>query len=242
MPAPKFTIAEQEQLILQAAAECIEESSLTDFKMSAIAKSAGLSMGSVYKHIQSKEDVLVALAVKVEEGAYSIISEILALPYSLPAKMVAINLVSPDVMYSHSFGSQLIHLLNNEDILAKASEKWLVKFFKSSDKFGDKFYSEVDKAIATGELQCSEDEKEELTEDLLMSHWAINIGFPEAIYHKYSAAKLVGEEAEMPYPLALNHSIIRCTTRLMNTFPWRKKVDMQELELLDQIITSRGLK
>ena len=60
-PAPKHSPQEQEDLILEAAAQCIEETSLLDFTMSAISKKAGLSMGSIYKHIQSKEDVLVAL-------------------------------------------------------------------------------------------------------------------------------------------------------------------------------------
>ena len=54
-PAPKYSLQQQEDMILSAAEKSIENSSLLDFTMSAIAKGAGLSMGSVYKHVQSKE-------------------------------------------------------------------------------------------------------------------------------------------------------------------------------------------
>jgi AcrR family transcriptional regulator len=56
VPAPKFSPQQQEEKILTAAAQCIAETSLMDFTMSSIAKRAGLSMGSIYKHIQTKED------------------------------------------------------------------------------------------------------------------------------------------------------------------------------------------
>ena len=59
-PAPRFSPEEQEKLIICAAITTIVQSSLLDFSMSKIAKLAGLSMGSVYKFVQCKEDVLIA--------------------------------------------------------------------------------------------------------------------------------------------------------------------------------------
>lgn len=228
-------------MILDAAVQCIEESSLTDFKMSSIAKTAGLSMGSVYKHVQSKQDVLVALAARFEEHAIKLISEILDLPYSPQTKLVALQLLSPEVVYLYGFGGQLIYLLNNEDFLAKASEKWLMKFFDGSKKMEDKFESIMNEAADNGDLICTEDNRDELINDILMSQWALNVGFPQVVYHK-SSARLVGNESELPFPLPLDHYIIRCTIRYMNSFPWKEPVNMQELEAIDKFLVNRGWK
>ena len=63
-PAPRYSPEEEQELVLDAAVGCIEESSLLGFTIGAIAKRAGLSVGSLYKHVQSKEDLLVALATR----------------------------------------------------------------------------------------------------------------------------------------------------------------------------------
>ncbi len=92
MPAPKYSLEQQEQMILASAAHCIQDSSLLDFKMSDIAKGAGLSMGSVYKHIQSKEDLLVALAAQMSSQIHHVFKTILELPYSAGAKLVSLQM------------------------------------------------------------------------------------------------------------------------------------------------------
>nr|WP_269809238.1 TetR/AcrR family transcriptional regulator [Enterovibrio nigricans] len=177
MPAPKHSFAEQEQLILDAAAQCILDSSLIDFKMSAIAKHAGLSMGSVYKHIQSKEDVLVALSVRLDKQASKVIRDVLTLPYSLPAKIVAINLVSQEAMYRYPFGYQLVSMIKNRDLLAKASEKWLDKMFHASDEIRLHFMNALNDAVQAEELLCHDGEKERLIEEFMLLQWAVNMGF-----------------------------------------------------------------
>ena len=75
-PAPKYSPQEQEEIILNAAAECIAETSLLDFTMSSISKAAKLSMGSIYKHVQCKEDIIFALATSVFQFQSNIFSQI----------------------------------------------------------------------------------------------------------------------------------------------------------------------
>lgn len=48
-PAPKYSPEEELTRILAAAERCINDTSLLDFTMSALAKEAGISIGSVYK-------------------------------------------------------------------------------------------------------------------------------------------------------------------------------------------------
>ncbi|MCG7584340.1 TetR/AcrR family transcriptional regulator [Photobacterium sp. OFAV2-7] len=240
MPAPKHTFAEQEQLILDAAAQCILDSSLIDFKMSAIAKNAGLSMGSVYKHIQSKEDVLVALSVRLDNQASSVIRKILALPYSLPAKIVAINLVSQEAMYSYPFGYQLLAMLNSKDLLAKASDKWLTKLSLISMEIRSQFQDALRESVRTEELLCAEDEKEALIEEFMMLHWAVNIGYPQILNQPHDT--YINEaKTNVNVPLTLDHPLVRATIRMTNSYPWKEPITRKVMSEIQQELITLGL-
>ncbi|PSW16872.1 TetR/AcrR family transcriptional regulator [Photobacterium sanctipauli] len=241
MPAPKYSIAEQEQLILDAAAQCILESSLIDFKMSAIAKHAGLSMGSVYKHIQSKEDVLVALSVRLEQRAANVIEEVLALPFSLPTKIVAINLVSQEAMYLYPFGYQLMTLLNSKDLLAKASEKWLSKLNGVSNDIHHCFEGALKQAVIDNELLCAADEEEALIREFMLLQWAINVGFPQITNHHHDSYQ-IEEGTDASPALPLDHPLIKATVRMTNGYPWKAPVSSAELTEIEKILQQRGMR
>lgn len=239
MPAPKHTIEEQEKLILDAAAQCILDSSLIDFKMSAIAKEAGLSMGSVYKHIQSKEDVLVALSVRVDRQAYAIIREILQLPYSLPSKIVAINLVSQEAMYTYDFSYQMLSMLNSKDLLAKASQNWLSKFHQVSADIRGLFQEALLDAMHSDELLCEDNEKETLIEEFLLLHWAINLGYPQILNHPHETQ--IGQtQNHADVDWSLDHPLVKAMIRMTNSYPWKTPLELDELNELEQVLSEKG--
>ncbi|AQS37078.1 transcriptional regulator, TetR family [Shewanella psychrophila] len=241
MPAPKHTIAEQEKLILDAAAQCILDTSLIDFKMSAIAKKAGLSMGSVYKHIQSKEDVLVALSVRLDSQASNVIRFILALPYSLPAKIVAINLVSQESMYIYSFSYQLLTMISSRDLLAKASDKWLAKLSLVSTEIRFQFQDALREAVGSEELLCEEEEKEALIEEFMLLHWAVNIGSPQILNHPHET-HINEAKVNVNVPLTLGHPLMRATIRMTNCYPWKYPVTRKELSEIEQVLIKNDLR
>ncbi|QRG82279.1 TetR/AcrR family transcriptional regulator [Vibrio diabolicus] len=241
MPAPKHSIAEQEQLILDAAAQSILESSLIDFKMSSIAKNAGLSMGSVYKHIQSKEDVLVALSVRLDQQASRIIGDVLALPFPLPAKIVALNLVPQEVMYSYPFSHQLLTMLNSKDLLAKASEKWLSKLSLVSMEIRKRFKSALEEAVNNEELMCKAEEKEALIEEFILLQWAVNVGSPQILNYPHDT-HINQAETNVNVPLTLDHPLLRATVRMTNSYPWKEPITPETLEKLEKEMTQLGLR
>nr|WP_086939780.1 TetR/AcrR family transcriptional regulator [Thaumasiovibrio occultus] len=241
MPAPKFTIAEQEQLILDAAVHCILDTSLLDFKMSAIAKHAGLSMGSVYKHIHSKEDVLVALSVRLDQQALGVINTLLALPYSLPSKIVALHLVSEEAMYLYPFSYQLLTLLNSKDLRAKASEKWLGKHAQVSREIGKLFENALADAVQNEELLCTGEDKEALIEEFMLLHWAVNSGYPQIVNYPYELHDK-WQGMQEPSPLSLDHPLLRASIRMTNSYHWREPVTREVLVQIEQELVALGLR
>lgn len=241
MPAPKHSFAEQERLVLDAAVQSILDSSLIDFKMSTIAKNAGLSMGSVYKHIQSKEDVLVALSVRLDKQATVAVREVLALPYPLPVKIVAINLLSQEAMYLYPFGYQLMTMLSSQDLLAKASEKWLNKLTVASEEIKLCFEQALRQAVQSKELLCDEDEQESLIEEFILLNWAVSIGFPQIVNHPHDVY-LTAEKRNVNVPLSIDHPLIRATIRMTNSYPWKNPISIETLKEVEQILKSRGMR
>jgi len=60
-PAPKHSPQEQEDMILCAAAKCVQQTSLLDFTMSAIAKEAGVSNGTLFNNFATKQALFDAV-------------------------------------------------------------------------------------------------------------------------------------------------------------------------------------
>lgn len=240
-PAPKYSLQEQEERILAAAAKCIEETSLLDFTMASIAKGAGLSMGSVYKHIQSKEDVLVALATKMTENLEHVLVTVLELPLSMPVRLLAFALITPEKYRLYPFDEHLEMLIGNEAILKRASKGWVEKVMQIDRSFEDYFCEIVGRTVDEGELQVASEDKEDVLEEILVSIWAMNVGYNQVVFQRH-ARSLVGEPIELPFPLASDDYFVNAVRRLLNTYPWREPITDEGVEKACQLLEQKGLR
>ncbi|MCW8932010.1 MAG: TetR/AcrR family transcriptional regulator [Gammaproteobacteria bacterium] len=238
-PAPKYTHDEQEKLILNAAAECIESCSLIDFKMSDISKGAGISMGSVYKHIQSKEDVLIALTTQMAERIYHVFQDILNLPLTTPEKMMAIQMLSPETLYIYPFGAPLCMLVSNEAILSKASRPWIEKLMKQEHAIEKLFVAELESAFDSGELQYEQAQKKEVIEELTVGHWAMGVGYLEVEYTR-KARNLVGGDHQLPFPIQIDNPMIQAYLKLINGYSWKFPLTRNGLKKIHQLLEQHG--
>src|SRR5688572_23596273 len=205
MPSPLQTSSQaQEDLILQAAVKCIEASSLLDFTMSAISAEAGLSMGSIYKHIQSKEDVLVALGYRAQLHFEQVARRVMALPLPIVARIVALQLVDVQHTYPYSFGSQLITLLGNEAILRRASPRWLEKYLAHDVNLELFFERLMLDAAERGELIVAPDARRAMVNEINTATWALCVGHVQVMLHR--GARTLGPDEPQ---LADDSSVVR---------------------------------
>lgn len=227
-PAPRFSFAEQEQLIIESSAVVIQESSLLDFKMSAIAKQAGISMGSVYKHVQSKEDVLMALATHLFEHMQKIFGQILKLPLTTPQICIAINLTDPDKVNRFSFDRDLESLIVSDPVLARCSPGWKTRMLNSSKQIDDMCYQLLADAAQQGELICSdigcpnstEEQRQAYINQLNMGWWAMSVGFKLASQHKNELERLVGNSSPSALFSPMGYQMQNLKA-FFNTFNWQ---------------------
>ncbi|HCM47258.1 MAG TPA: TetR/AcrR family transcriptional regulator [Colwellia sp.] len=234
-PAPRFSAEEQERLIICAAIKAIEESSLLDFSMSAIAKLAGLSMGSVYKFVQCKEDVLIALATRMYQERQSVFKKVLALPLTTPERIIATSLLDFSKAQMYNFDSQLESIVNTEAMMKRCSERWLTQMIACGKQCQTMFQQFLQDAADSGELTSGSRDIEEIN----LGTWSLSIGYFQTVrLHQCWQNDLAGNIEEMNdegnekkcLVLPADNAHIRTMKRLVNTYDWQQKISDDDIE------------
>ncbi len=223
-PAPKHCPEQQLCNILSAAAECIEESSLLDFTMSGIAKKAGMSMGSIYKHAHTKEDVLMALAQHSFECLTQAFANIFTSPLTITEQLIAMSLIDYTKVDPYPFSRHLEMLISNSALLNRTSPQWQQKTGSSGCGIEDVMKMRLLTAIETGEL-IPEGDKKLFLEQLHLGIWAINVGHIQVLLQTHSdqqASGLPGNKGiEEIFPLDAGNPHIQNCLKLINSYQWR---------------------
>lgn len=240
-PAPKFSVEEQQRRIIDAAESCIEQSSLLDFTMSSVSKAAGLSMGSVYKFVQTKEDVLVALAAKSLEHRFLSWKTVMEIPMSLPERTLATYLIASEKLQCFSFGFDLEKFVTNDAVLKRASDGWVLKLVQAERQFDEMYRQQLRDAIAAGELSVTPETEEDLIAELSLSLWSLYSGFQQVDAH-LQARQRVGVETQALYPLKPRDFFIASVQRLLNGYDWSTPLTDTSVESVCARLEQQGLR
>ena len=230
-PAPKYDQQTQQRMILSDAEQCINDSSVTDFTMAKVAVCAGLSMGSVYKFVQSKEDLVLALACESFRHASSIYEQVLSLPLHTPERVLAVCLVAPEKMQRFAFDYDLQSLSTNEAVIRRASPFWTEKVINTCGRCEELFKQTLLQSVDAKEL-LDVPNLDEIIEEIMISGWALNVGHDQ-VQRIQQTKQITQGNASLQAPLAINHPIIRSTVRLLNSYPWRYPITDESLTRIE---------
>ena len=236
-PAARYSLEEEETRVLDASAKCIRESSLLDFKMSAIAKEAGISVGSVYKHVRSKEGVLVALAIRDAEFSQTLIAKVLSSPLTGPERLLCPVLLDPNKIYQEPFGMHLEMLISNEALLNRASPQWVEKLNIVDRKMEQLFVE----SLVGDEIDAEGEGREKLVEELMVGLWSMHVGFIQVALHR-SAIRPDESSHSLPFPLPTDHSLVNNAFMLLNGYPWKTPLTREGIEKTSNELIALGLR
>lgn len=243
VPAPKFSFEEQEEMILKAAEESIENSSLLDFPMSDIAKRAGLSMGSVYKHVQSKEDVLIALASRMYRNEYGVYERLLSLPLTIPERIVAVSLLHRTKTRTYSFESHLDNLVTCPDLLDRCSPGWLTRMRSGCEGMAALFRQLLVQGVEDGELLSGL----EVVDEMNQAIWSYCAGYFQLV-RQHQCQTLSPELQEQTGSLCAEALIspdalhIRGMKRFINAYEWREPLTCEGIGKACQALEAEGFR
>ena len=238
-PAPRFSAEEQEKLIICAAIKAIEESSLLDFSMSAIAKLAGLSMGSVYKFVQCKEDVLIALATRMYQERQQVFKKVLSLELTSPERIIAASLLDFSKVQMYNFDSQLESIVNTDAMMKRCSSRWLTQMIACGERCQTMFQSFLQASAMSGELTSGERDIEEIN----LGTWSLSVGYFQTVrLHQSWRNDLNETTEEKAFVLAPDDLHIKTLVRLVNTYDWQQKIGQQDIEKVCQALEAAQLR
>ena len=228
-PAAKYSHDEQEELILNAAAECIWETSILDFTMSAVGKKAGLSMGSIYKHVQCKEDIIFALARRVFLRHSAVFASILEMEeFTTPEKVMGIALLGPKQIEVYPFDCQLLAFANNEAVIRRASSLWTERMMTASEKCEKQFKKCMHSAAFNQELVLNGD-TENSVEHFNVVCWAMIEGY-EGVKRIIQLRQIVEGTDSLTAPVQLDEPLITGLQRFINSYEWRQPITTEAIE------------
>ena len=238
-PAPRFSAEEQEKLIICAAIKAIEDSSLLDFSMSAIAKLAGLSMGSVYKFVQCKEDVLIALATRMYQERQSVFKKVLALPLTTPERIIAASLLDFSKVQMYNFDNQLESIVNTEAMMKRCSQRWLTQMISCGERCQTMFQQFMQAAADSGELTSGNRDIEEIN----LGTWSLSVGYFQTVrLHHCRLSNQKENSSDEMLALAPDDLHIRTMQRLVNSYDWQQKIADDDIKKVCQTLTNAGLR
>lgn len=241
MPAPKYSLEVQEKKIIDAAEKCIGESTIMDFAMSTLAKEAGMSMGTVYKHIQTKEDVLLALAVRNLNALRETIEKTLALPLTTPERMIAVFMFSPEKTGMYNFAAQLQLMVSNEAVIARSSPRWVERTTRLGARLDQLFYDAFYEACDSGELKVSDEDREYIVEQMQIALSSLHSGFVQVSMLRAVRLRLLDDDRLATPPASMDH-LIESAKRIMNTYPWKKPLTQHGVEKTKALLEKAGLR
>jgi len=211
----------REDNILSIAIDVIKDKGVLDFKISEVAKEASVSIGTLYTHFQSKEDLILALACKNLENHGLFLEELLKINLNMAEKLLAINIYDFMKIQNEdgAFFYQIEHLAINPSLKARASMNRVFSF----DALMDKNVSTISNYIyreAQKNLESFVDLRE-LNNISVISTKALTEGF-----------KIINISSKMNLDdsLTINNPLIASSFSLINQYPWRKGLKEERIK------------
>jgi AcrR family transcriptional regulator len=234
-PAAVHTLREQESIILDAAARLVERTSLLDFTMSGLSKEAGLSVGSIYKHMQTKEDVLLSLNTEALMQRHGVYQRIFALPLSTPERLMGSSLFDCTIVNRTSFDDQLSMFVFNDAILNRGSERCVSRMLEWRFSIIGLFENLLRAAVTNSELR-HEGDPQPLLDRLYSGLWFLNVG------HRTVASQSRGHDESLSLVVGRESSLVGNLRLLINAFDWIEPLDDNGIERAFNALEKEGLR
>lgn len=216
--------ADREQLFLDAARELIQRDGLLNLAMAKIAASCDYSVGTLYQHFASKEDLLIALATINEQHRLALFRRVIE--WKAPTRDRIFGLPVADVQFVRLYPEhfRLAQYTYTEVVWGATSQVRRQQALAASRPIGELVAALVTEAEQCGDLDLNGLKPNELA----MAPWTLTLGT-----HNLVHAEGVLEQYNMrdPYRLMLRH-----VNSTLNGLGWKPYFDPSDDAALDKKI------
>lgn len=216
--------AEREQVFLERAWSMIQSDGVLKLQMSQLAKECEYSVGTLYQHFSSKEDLLVALATcRVAERLmlYRRVAD-----WSGPTRYRMLALLLADVLFAQK-EPEFFHLtqyVSTHTVWVAASEERRNAAMEASYPLGVAVESIIREAVRCGDVQPQHVTGRELGIGL----WAMGEGMHSLVR---ADGLLEAHSVPRPYQLLMTHA-----SALLNGLGWQPLLPLNDVSQLNQVL------
>lgn len=191
-------LAAREERLLDIAYDLVREKGLVALQMSHLAQAAEVAMGTLYSHFSSKEDLLLALAVRGAAHRLQQIERAVAWQERPRYRMLAVTMADWLFIDEHPHLAQIDQYAITEVVWERASEQRRDEFARSREPIGEAIFRVVEDARAEGDLPTDGFAVEEVPFGL----WTMLIGTHQLTH---AAGLLEYFDIDKPYQLMVRH-------------------------------------
>ena len=223
IPRKERERAEREQRLLDVAYGLIREQGLVALQMSQLAQAAEYAMGTLYSHFSSKEDLLLALAVRSGELRLQQFAKAANWLAPTRQRMMALAMADWIFMNGHPEYAQIEQYAISEVVWERASQARRDAFTHSREPIGEVIWGIVEDARRAGDLGADSF----VVKELPFGMWTMLIGT-----HQLSHARGLLEHFQLhePYHLMIRHLCV-----WLNGLGWQPLLDPGDEAALDQL-------
>ena len=206
MPNKQEKILQREQKILCSACDLIAEEGFFNLKMSDVAKRAGVSVGTLYVHFVSKEDLSLAIAAYIYRKRYAFF-KLINEHFENPVEKSASFLIA-DVIVNKTLGeiAEMESLALFPSVWKRASIRRVEEGRLACQEIGNLVTDVVQSALDQNLLTAQNDQAENLTDCINASLWGVSMGLHQ-VFNSYGVQQehfLKGADEMDIYFLAIN--------------------------------------
>lgn len=212
---------DREELILNCARELIRGEGLLNLQMSRIAEKCEHAVGTLYKHFESKEDLILALAIQGAQKHVELFEKVACWKANSRDRMFGISVADMIFVRRNPDYFRIAQYAMCEAVWGAATPERRQDFLKASKPVGEIVVGIVDAAVKTGDLELNGLRPEQITTGL----WSITVGM-----HNLVHAKGVLEDWEITEPYRL---MCRYMHVMLNGFNWRPLADPSDWKATD---------
>lgn len=220
----KRQMAEREDFFLDRAGAMIERDGLLALQMAKLAEECEYSVGTLYQHFTSKEDLLVALATRSAQDRVAIFERAARWPGSNRERLLALVIADIIIAQRSPEQFQLFQYVSTQTIWSAASPERRQCALANFQPVIDLFEQISTDAINAGDVQAFNLSGQELCGGIQ----AMLVGI-----HSFVNATGIIEAQSVDHPYRL---LLRQIHALLNGWGWQPLMPLDDLEQQNQLI------
>ncbi|MCM8538546.1 MAG: TetR/AcrR family transcriptional regulator [Lentisphaeraceae bacterium] len=207
----------REMSILSIASEMITEEGFFNLRMTDLAKKSAISVGTLYVHFESKEDLLIGIGIDAIRNRYKLFK------YSYDKYSNSIERLSAILICDHIINekvgeiSEIERLAQFPSVWKRASYRRMEEMNLLCQNIGEFVRSIIETSLDSGDLRAYNDKTDSIATCINISAWGVCIG----MHHVFNSYCVKSEG--LLKPKDIEHAYVETVHALISGFGYKNE-------------------